>query len=57
MGSGLGRGEFWNKVNRARCCKEVSMDTDWKASFVFVARSSETFSFDGFKENVAGARL
>ena len=57
MGSGLGRGKFWNKVNRARCCKEVSMDTDWKASFVFVARSSETFSFDGFKENVAGARL
>ena len=45
MGSGLGRGEFWNKV-----CKEVYMDTDWKASFVFVVRSTETFSFDGFKE-------
>lgn len=57
MDKGLGRGEFWNKVNRARYCKEVYMDTDWKASFVFVVRSSETFSFHGFKEIAVGARL
>lgn len=57
MHSGLGRGEFWNKVSRARYCKEVYMDTDWKASFVFVVRSLETFSFDGFKEIAAGAKL
>lgn len=57
MGRGLGRGGFWNKVNRARYCKEVYMDTDWKASFVSVVRSSETFSFHGFEEIASGARL
>ena len=32
------------------------MDTDWKASFVSVVRSSETFSFHGFEENCVGSK-